>query len=58
MNASWWKGLVPTHWWIELSLVPLVGRGVSGVSCELRETLGSYVCSSVGLCSCPVGGLA
>ena len=43
MQVSWWEGLVPTLWWLELGLVPLVGRAVSrgvflGV-CELSTTL-------------------
>ena len=49
---------MPTHWWTELNLVPLVGMNVSGVSCELRKPLGSYVCWYVRLCSRPVGFLA
>ena len=30
LQASWWKGLVPAHWWVQLGLVPLVGRVLSG----------------------------
>ena len=45
LQASWWEGLVPAHWWVQLGLVPLVGRAVSqGMfrgSCWLRITLGS-----------------
>ena len=29
MKASWWEGLVPAHWWVELGLTPLVGRTMS-----------------------------
>ena len=29
VQASWWEGLVPAHWWVELGLAPLVGRAVS-----------------------------
>ena len=40
-----WDGLVPTHWWMELDLVPLVGRvmskSVSRGGCQLSMTLGS-----------------
>ena len=45
MQASCWKGLVPSQWWVELGLVPLMGRamsrGVFRVGCGLRGTLGS-----------------
>lgn len=44
MQAFSYDGLVPAHWWVELSLVLLVDRAVSkGVSigsCGLRMTLG------------------
>ena len=45
VQASWWEGLVPTHWCLELGLIPLVGRVMSrrvfiGGS-WLRMTLGS-----------------
>lgn len=30
MQASWWKGLVPDHSCVELGLVHLVGRAMSG----------------------------
>ena len=30
LQASWWKGLVPAHWWVQVGLVPLVGRVLSG----------------------------
>ena len=30
MQASWWEGLVPAHWWVELGFVPLMGRAMSG----------------------------
>jgi len=26
--ASWWQELVPSYWWVELGLVPLVDRAV------------------------------
>ena len=39
MQASWSEGLVPAHWQVELSLVPLVGRaeskGVYRGGCEV-----------------------
>lgn len=39
------EGLVPAHWWVELSLVPLVDRAMSRSmsrgSCGLRKSLGS-----------------
>ena len=35
MQASWWEGLVPDHWLVELGLAPRVGRAV------LRKTLSS-----------------
>ena len=38
LQASWWEGLVPAHWWVELGLVPLVGRAMSGV-CLLSSGL-------------------
>ena len=28
LQASWYEGLVPAHWWVELLLVPLVGRAI------------------------------
>ena len=41
MQASWWEGLVPTHWWVELDLGPLGIRAVSSQGCRggcgLRE---------------------
>ena len=30
VQASWRVRLVPTHWWVELGLVPVAGRAVSG----------------------------
>ena len=43
VRASWWKVLVLAHWWVELGLVPLVGRAMSrGVfigGCELSVAL-------------------
>ena len=43
LQASWWEGLVPALWWVQLGLVPLVGRTVSrGMfigSCGFRLTL-------------------
>ena len=27
-QASWWEGLVPAHWWVELGFVPLVSRAM------------------------------
>ena len=45
LEASWWEGPVPAHWWVELGLVPLVSRAISGRvfrdSCGLRKSLGS-----------------
>ena len=45
VQASWWEGLVPVHWWVMLGLIPLVGRAMSrGVfrgGCEFSMTLGS-----------------
>ena len=29
VQASWWEGLVLAHRWVELGLVPLVGRAIS-----------------------------
>ena len=31
VQTSWWEGLVPAHCWVELGLVPLVGRAFQGV---------------------------
>ena len=39
VQASWWEGFVPAHWWVKLDLGSLVGRAVGG--CGLRKTLGS-----------------
>ena len=43
VQAFWWKGLVPAHWWVELGLVPLVGRAMSedvfSAGCGLRKAL-------------------
>ena len=56
--APWWvrlvqgdcagflvEGLMPAHWWVELDLLPLVGRAMSqsmfAGSCWFRTTLGS-----------------
>ena len=45
VQASWWEELVPAHWWVELGLIPLVGRAVSrGVlraGSGFRMTLGN-----------------
>ena len=35
VQASWWEGLVPAHWWVDLCLVPLVGRAMSSVYLEV-----------------------
>ena len=29
LQASWWEGLVPAHWWVEQGLIPQLGRAVS-----------------------------
>ena len=43
---------MPVLWWLELYLVPLIGRAVSGdvfwVVCELRMTLGSLSANGWG----------
>ena len=31
VQASWWEGLVSAHLWVELGLVPLVGREVTRI---------------------------
>ena len=53
VQASWWEGLVLAHRWVELGLVPLVGRAISvGVfigDCCLWLTR-QPVCWWVGLC--------
>ena len=45
VQASWWEGLVPAHSWVELALVPPVGRAMSGVCLSgsglFRKTLSS-----------------
>ena len=45
VQASWWEGLVPTHWRVELGFGFLVNRamsrGVSRGGCGLRKSLGS-----------------
>ena len=45
MQASWWKRLVPIHWWVELGLVPLACsakvRSMFRDSSGLRKVLGS-----------------
>ena len=28
VQATFWEELVPTQWWVELGLVPLVGRAM------------------------------
>ena len=62
VQASWWEGVVPAHWWLELGLVPLAGRAVSrGLFSRLlwaQEDFKQPICCWVGLCSCPVGCLA
>ena len=35
VQVSWWEDLVPDHWWVELGLVPPVGRAM------LRKVLSS-----------------
>ena len=44
VQASWWEGLLPAPWWVELGLVPLVGRAMSRGAFRgdfvLRKTLG------------------
>ena len=56
LEVSWWEGLVPSCWWVELGLILLVGRAVSrGVfigGCELSMTLGTlsadgWICVSL-----------
>lgn len=29
VQASWWERLVPAHWLVQLSLVPLMGKTMS-----------------------------
>ena len=41
MQSFWWEGLALALWWVELGLVPLVGRAVCRGGCGLRETLSS-----------------
>ena len=36
VQASWWEELVSPHWWVELGLVPLVGRALSVKRCVYR----------------------
>ena len=61
VQASSWEGLVSAHWGVELGLVPLVGRAVSGGCLPGRfftqEDFKQPVCWWVGVCSCPVGCL-
>ena len=51
-QASWWEGLMPAPWWVELDPGPLVGRamdrGVSRGSCGLRNSLGSLCADGWG----------
>ena len=46
VHTSWWEGLMPAHWWLELCLFPLVvramSRGVFRGIFGLRTTLGSF----------------
>ena len=50
VQTSWWGGLVPAHWWVELGIVILVGRAMSRDvfigGCGLMKTLSSL--SAVG----------
>ena len=43
-QSSWWEGLAPAHWCVELGLVPVVSwalsRAMFGGGSELRATLG------------------
>ena len=52
VHAFWQEGLLPAHWWVEVSLVPLVGRAVSrGVfrcGCGFRTTLSSLSADAWG----------
>ena len=54
VQTSWWEGLVPAHCWVELGLVPLVGRAFQGVCVQEDFEVWWWV----GLCFCPVGWLA
>ena len=51
-KASWWEGLVPPLWWVELSLFPQVRKAMSGdvlgCVCELTTTLGNLSSDGVG----------
>ena len=51
-KASWWDGLLPPLWWVELSLFPQVGEAMSGdvlgCVCELTTTLGNLSSDGVG----------
>ena len=55
VQASWWEGLVPALWWVELGLVPLVDRAMSRSvfwgGCELSTTLGSLSADEWGCVS-------
>ena len=52
MQASWWEGLVSALWRVELGLVPLVGKAMSGglfwCGCDLSMTLGSLSADGSG----------
>ena len=47
LEASWWEGPVPAHWWVELGLdslvVRTVSRGMSRDGYGLKKPLGSLV---------------
>ena len=51
-KASWWEGLLPPFWWVELSLFPQVGEAMSGdvlgCVCEPTTTLGNLSSDGVG----------
>ena len=59
VQASWWEGLVPTPWWVELGLVCLVGRtmsrGVFRGGCELSTTLTACLLM-IGAVFSPIAG--
>ena len=51
MQASWVEGLLPAHWWVELSLGPLgkaMSRGMSRGGYGLRRCLGSLSANGCG----------
>ena len=63
VQASWWEGLKPVLWWVELSFSPLMGRAMSDGAfwgiCELSTAQAAcLLMSGAVFLSCQLFGMS